>query len=192
MWEVDFIKEMKDIGHSGELGDTSASNYALQLSTVREGHNSGRAYYLQTQSKEALDILMDCLQKNVKAAKKREEAQNAFRRVQTKVRKFYESKFFQSIIALLIGAVCATQFRSPRFRICQKPQPSDLNLIPLSSHCLPELHLHHHRVPAPDKRRPAVQNRQRLQPAPLRNRCSHRSVPVRRRARRPHGRQQRR
>lgn len=98
---------MKELGHSGDLGEGALGfeNHAVQLSTIREGHNSGRAYYLQTDSKNALEVLMSCLQRNVKAAKKRSESKNSFRRLQNKVRRFYDSKFFQAMIALLIGAV---------------------------------------------------------------------------------------
>ena len=112
--EVEFIKEMKDIGdRRSSVGQAlvaaeyskSSTSHTIQISTTKNGHNSGRAYYIQIESQEKLESLLEFLQTNSKAARKRLEARNLFRMSQYRVRKVYESYPVQCFIALLIAAV---------------------------------------------------------------------------------------
>ena len=110
--EVDFVREMKDdvdVNLNVDQGEQDYSDgahlHAFQIATDMEGHNSGRDYYVQVASKDSCDRLSDCLRKSSKAAKKRAEAHTAFRRSQYRVRKVYESKPCQVLVALTISAV---------------------------------------------------------------------------------------
>lgn len=109
--DVDYVCEMKDTGDTNLLGDLSEEGSeslpTLQIATTREGHNSGRAYYVQTDTFENLAELEALLQRNVNAAKQREEARNLFRLWQLRVRKVYEANLMQALIALIITAVSA-------------------------------------------------------------------------------------
>ena len=115
--EVEFVREMVDIGERRssitKIQNMNAectekgSAHTLQISTIKDGHNSGRAYYIQIESKEKMDTLLTFLQASSKAARKRLEAQNAFRKTQYRVRKLYESNYSQAFIALLITLVNA-------------------------------------------------------------------------------------
>ncbi len=107
--DIEFVKEMKDIANAS-AGDPEGKTdhedrYRLQIATVLTGHNSGRAYQLSTKSKSSLQSLLDRLNKNAKAARKRASNKTLFRMLQQKVRKRYESQITQGIMALLIGAV---------------------------------------------------------------------------------------
>jgi hypothetical protein len=108
--EVEFIMEMKDIivdtgPHGIPDPDTTPDSGAVQIATVKDGHNSGRPYYIKPRDREALEELTRLLKKNSKAARKRAQAANSFRRAQYAVRKVYDSQPFQIFVALLISAV---------------------------------------------------------------------------------------
>ena len=109
--EIEHVKdilEKEKVAHFAisEHERTAANNFfALQISTIRDGHNSGRIYYLRTKSREALELLKSNLKLLIRAAKGRSEAQNSFRRAQQSVRGVYESSAVQVIVALLITAV---------------------------------------------------------------------------------------
>ena len=124
--EVEFVREMVDIGErrssitkiqnmNAECTEKGAGvcAHTLQISTIKDGHNSGRAYYIQIESKEKMDTLLTFLQASSKAARKRLEAQNAFRKTQYRVRKLYESNYSQAFIALLITLVNAPALPHP-------------------------------------------------------------------------------
>ena len=120
--EVDFVKEMKDdvdvnirkVDHGEQDTGDGTRMHAIQIATDREGHNSGRDYYIQVPSKDVYDKLSDHMRKSAKAAKKRAEAQTAFRRSQYKVRKVYESKACQVLVALMISAVSPSSTKTLR------------------------------------------------------------------------------
>jgi len=111
--EVEFITTMRDLGDSNmvptvddartSIDDSNAIN-TMQIATTSEGHNSGRAYYIQPTSKKFFDPLMNFLIKTVKSEKKRAEARTGFQRSQYRVRRIYESLPFQASVALMIGA----------------------------------------------------------------------------------------
>ena len=56
--------------------------HALQVGTLEAGHNAGRAYYIQANSAEQCQQIVDSLQRLAKAARKRAEALSMFRRAQ--------------------------------------------------------------------------------------------------------------
>ena len=126
---------MNDIGDFRHSTRTSSSEIAghksqgntLQIATAKDGHNSGRLYYLQADANEQMEDLKQFIQVfyladlflsweedfwwntefqvNAKAARKRAEARTIFRRWQGRVRKIYESQPFQAIVASFISAV---------------------------------------------------------------------------------------
>jgi hypothetical protein len=106
--DVDYVCEMKDSGESSSLNmsqEGESSLPTLQIATTRDGHNSGRAYYIQTETHEGLADLEAVIQRTVKAAKQREEARNLFRLWQNRVLKVYQAGLMQAFIALTIIAV---------------------------------------------------------------------------------------
>ena len=103
--EVDFVKEMEDI--AGDKRKVHDDRFRLQIATVANGYNSGRAYYLSTTTQTQLDELIEKMSKNAKAARIRAEAKTVFRKLQLKIRIRYESNHFQGWMALMIGAVSA-------------------------------------------------------------------------------------
>lgn len=110
---VKIIREV-DIGTKGSFRilvvDNETDDLLLQISTERDGHNSGRTYYLRCESKETLDALNDLLKLNSKAARKRAQARTGFQKVQYRVRKIYKSEISRWAINLLIGAVRVDRF----------------------------------------------------------------------------------
>ena len=105
--EILYIKEMTDAAGDDHNDDESKKfSHAMQIATRDDGFNSGRIYYLSTESKEALDELISDLEQKAKIARIQAEARTKFQKIQFKVRKRYESRKFQGFMALLIIAVC--------------------------------------------------------------------------------------
>jgi hypothetical protein len=88
-----------------ENEESKKFSHAMQIATRNDGYNSGRIYYLSTETKEALDDLISDLSKKAKVARVQAEARTGFQKFQFRVRKRYESRKFQGIMALLIIAV---------------------------------------------------------------------------------------
>jgi hypothetical protein len=104
--EILYIKEMNDgAGDDHNDDDSKMFSHTMQIATRDDGYNSGRIYYLSTESKEALDKLISDLAKKAKIARVNAEASTKFQKFQLKVRKRYESGKFQGFMALLIIAV---------------------------------------------------------------------------------------
>ena len=110
--EVAFVKEMRDtadfntvLSARSDHDNSNQAEHVLQIATDRDGHNSGRAYYVKALTTEDFNKLLRHLNKSAKVARKAAEAKNAFRRTQYRVRIIYESKPFQAIMALMICAV---------------------------------------------------------------------------------------
>ena len=102
-----------DMGTKGSFKMIEAESDApllLQISTEREGHNSGRTYYMHCECKDTLDALNERVKLNAKAARKRAEARTGFQRVQYRVRKIYKSNISRWTINVLIGAVSQQSF----------------------------------------------------------------------------------
>ena len=80
------------------------------INTIAEGHNSGRTYYLQASSKEHCLQLVKFIQSLSKRARERAEARTRFAKLQLRLRKVFDSHFFQSTSATLIIAVSIFPF----------------------------------------------------------------------------------
>ena len=78
---------------------------AFQIRTVPDGFNSGRVYYLQAESREVGEEIIEKLRKLTSNAKTKANGASRFIRSQQIVRGFYESPAFQIISALLIIVV---------------------------------------------------------------------------------------
>ena len=115
--QIDHIP-LADVVHIKEMAEAASEDqdrkgkenfsHVLQIATREDGHNSGRIYYLATESKESLDDLMSFLTKKSRKARSLAEAKTLYRRIQVKVRKYYESGQFQAIMAILIAAVSSS------------------------------------------------------------------------------------
>jgi hypothetical protein len=104
--EILYIKEMTDAASDDHYDEESKKfSHAMQIATRDDGYNSGRIYYLSTESKEALDNLISDLAKKAKSARIQAEARTSFQKFQLGVRERYESRKFQGFMALLIIAV---------------------------------------------------------------------------------------
>ncbi len=112
--EITYVKEMTDAAGDDHKDDESRRfSHAMQIATRDDGFNSGRIYYLSTESKEALDELIADLSKKAKTARVQAEARTNFQKFQLRIRKRYESRKFQGVMALLIIAVggsCEIEF----------------------------------------------------------------------------------
>ncbi len=78
---------------------------AFVINTEAEGHNSGRTYYLQADSKDMCLDLVKTLKTRSKRARERAAAQTRIARLQLRVRKIFHSYWFQFMSATLIIAV---------------------------------------------------------------------------------------
>jgi hypothetical protein len=105
--EVLYVKEMAEAATEDfDKEETKKFSHAMQIATREDGYNSGRIYYLSTESQEKLHEMMEYLSKKAKTARAQAEARTVFRKFQLKVRKRYDSAQFQGTMALLITAVC--------------------------------------------------------------------------------------
>ena len=105
-YEVLYIKEMVEATSEDYAdGDSTQFSHIMQIATRDDGYNSGRIYYLSTGSKEALADLISDLAKKAKICRIQAEARTGFQKFQLKVRKRYESRKFQGVMALLIVLV---------------------------------------------------------------------------------------
>jgi hypothetical protein len=78
---------------------------AFQIRTAPGGFNSGRVYYLQAESREVGEGIIEILQKLIVNAKTKAKGTSRFMRSQELARSIYESPAFQIISALLIIVV---------------------------------------------------------------------------------------
>jgi hypothetical protein len=93
--------------NSTKISDSNRTKFrnAVQINTIMDGYNSGRAYYLQAETEEDCRELATTLAVMSKDAKKRAEDKTRFQILQCKVLKFYDSTPFQCLVAFLIVAV---------------------------------------------------------------------------------------
>ena len=113
--EVIHVKEMQEAAMDDKDGmDNQAFAYVMQIATNEDGYNSGRTYYLATESKESLDELMGIIGKLARKARLQAEARTWLRKVQFKVRQRYDSGIFQATMAVRIAAVRAPAQRKSR------------------------------------------------------------------------------
>jgi hypothetical protein len=98
---IENVHQDESLKSSTVLFDTIVSfANALQIQTTPNGHNSGRKYFLQTETETERDQLMHDLRHRVKHASNM--LISSFRRSQMRVRKIYNSVVVQSIAAFLI------------------------------------------------------------------------------------------
>jgi hypothetical protein len=90
----------------------------IQIKTDRDGHNSGRTYYLRTNESEDGGQFVSTLSGLAKAAKKRAENKSRLERNQLKVRGVYNSRPFQYLMAALIFGVVRFQYFQLMFPAC--------------------------------------------------------------------------
>ena len=112
--QIDYIP-LADVVHIKEMADAASDvkdrkkqekySHVMQIATREDGHNSGRIYYLATESMESLDELIVLLARLSCKARFQAEAQTVFRRIQLKLRRKYELGHFQAAMAVLISAV---------------------------------------------------------------------------------------
>jgi hypothetical protein len=93
--------------NSTKVSDSNRTKFrnALQLSTVDDGFNSGRVYYLKAASERQCEEITADLLARAKSARKLAERKTRLQRWQTKVLRFYESNPFQIGVAFLIVTV---------------------------------------------------------------------------------------
>ena len=85
---------------------------AFIITTVPEGHNCGRKYYLQAASPDMYAEATQHLGRNKKEARKRAEFNTRFAKSQYWVRKIFNSRPFQNFAAFLITMVSLKIFCS--------------------------------------------------------------------------------
>ena len=100
----------------GSTFQTSAHQFlrSMRLDTDPEGYNSGRTYYLQANTDEELERLVQNLNMWTKKAKKRFEARSVLERSQRRARMIYNSLLFQcttALFMLLVRPCCLRDFR---------------------------------------------------------------------------------
>ena len=122
--EVTHIKEMAEAASDEYDPEDQQFSYAMQIATREDGYNSGRIYYLSTGSKEMLDELIAFLAHRAQSARTHAEARTWLRKIQLKIRAKYDSRAFQSIMAVLIIAVRNACL--PFFSLSQNSQESTL------------------------------------------------------------------
>ncbi len=99
-------------GDDGANLDTHSGKFlnSLIITTVPEGHNCGRTYYLQFQSPERCAEITQHLIRNRKEAIKRARFNTRFTKSQYWVRKIFMSRIFQNFAAFLITLVRQCRF----------------------------------------------------------------------------------
>ncbi len=107
--EITLINVMIDLDIGAELNDPTVlsahGEHRIQVSTEPGGYNSGRAYYILTNSELRLDEILRDMRKGVREARKRRDNRTLFQRIQLHTRKIYESSASQALIILLIALV---------------------------------------------------------------------------------------
>jgi hypothetical protein len=103
--DIESIRDMLRDDHENLDNNTGKFLNAFIITTVPEGHNCGRTYYLQTASPEMYAEVTHHLIHNRKEAKKLAEFNTRFAKSQYRVRKIFKSRIFQNFAAFLITLV---------------------------------------------------------------------------------------
>jgi hypothetical protein len=90
-------------GGNSEVFTRMMNSQVIQIKTDREGHNSGRTYYLRVN--QDLGQITTRLSIMAKSAREKAENKSRFERHQLKVRRTYNSSLFQYFVAALIVGV---------------------------------------------------------------------------------------
>ena len=101
---IDLIKDSDvGVGIGGESEQTVGDG-VIHIATEQGGHNSGRGYYLQTET-TVMENLISTIRVLSREARKNRDNHNIFQRAQIKVRRVYEARPSQALICLFIGMV---------------------------------------------------------------------------------------
>ena len=92
-----------------EVEDEQLFLNAVVIRTKAGGFNSGRAYYLKAPDADVCGKLMMDLPRLCSAAKKRAASASSLMRLQGKVRKVYDTKFFQGVMIVCILLVSSSR-----------------------------------------------------------------------------------
>ncbi len=115
--EIDRILEMQDGMISMKDGvhtkyeasnKTMQSFNTIQIKTIPNGFNSGRAYYLRPRADSPDDVcrrIVEQMGGMAESAKKRAIVVSHFKRVQQAMRSLHDSLPFQALVSMLIMAV---------------------------------------------------------------------------------------
>jgi hypothetical protein len=105
--EVDPFKN-SFIGEQNE--DADAAEFALEIKTILDGYNSGRAYRIRVKSEKDRQSITERL--SYLSARERERAvsKSRFKQMQDRVAAVINSNFVQRFLAFLIIAVCLCLF----------------------------------------------------------------------------------
>ncbi len=88
-----------------KISKDTRDNMGFKITTIPEGYNSGRAYYLDTSSQPNHSQILANLQKFVQIARKKAERKSLVKKYQERIRVLFESIPFQTSSAVLIFAV---------------------------------------------------------------------------------------
>ena len=104
MGGLEKIEETKSLSESTIENSVSFVN-AFQISTKKEGYNSGRKYFLRLDTDEGPSALISALCSAAAAADRTEEGRSKWLKAQEQVREYYNSNWFQGTATFLIMAV---------------------------------------------------------------------------------------
>ncbi len=79
--------------------------HAFQIRTDKNGQNSGRKYVIRADSDQQADLIVSELNNLSRIAAEQAAARSRWGRVQSRVRKVYDSSVFQGISAIFIVVV---------------------------------------------------------------------------------------
>jgi hypothetical protein len=80
--EVTHVKEMAEAAAEDyDTEDSTKFRHVMQIATKNDGFNSGRIYYLSTESQETLHELIADLTKTAEAARAQVEARTGFQKL---------------------------------------------------------------------------------------------------------------
>jgi hypothetical protein len=100
------VNDMVGLDEELETHNSNSSNlHAFMITTVPDGHNSGRTYYFQTSSADSFSELTKHLMHNAKEARKRASYSTRFAKSQYAIKQLFDSRIFQYFSALLIVMV---------------------------------------------------------------------------------------
>jgi hypothetical protein len=101
---------------------SSRTAFSFQIRTLMDGFNSGRTYYLHSNSADECKMVVGILRKFVDSARKRAQKYSKFRESQKWLRSIYDSSIFQLFSSFLIVLVPKTKHITP-YRI-DRPNPA--------------------------------------------------------------------
>jgi hypothetical protein len=95
----------QSLGGNSEVFTRMLHSKVMQIKTDPDGHNSGRTYYLRAKESDDVGQLITRLSSLAKSARKKSENKSRFERNQLTVRRVYNSRPFQYMMAALIFGV---------------------------------------------------------------------------------------